>query len=153
MEVTLGNNDGWVRREVRTASDSMPLWLLESRGGENLEEILGVAVLNLGRQSVVRATVMEYFPEAYIGGEIKYAGTGEPATAGLIVELDFDPTQPPPFLPKPVVTKDYGGNNEGIFGDGDRGRIKFPGSRIQEGDKVVFEIDVRTKEGEWVRRD
>jgi hypothetical protein len=41
MEVTLGNSDGWVRREVHAASDSLSLWLLESRGGENLEEILG----------------------------------------------------------------------------------------------------------------
>jgi hypothetical protein len=95
---------------------------------------------------------MEYFPEAYIGGEIKYAEAGEPATASLIVELDFDPTQSPPFLPKPVVTRDYGGNSEGIFGDGDRGRIKFPESWTQKGDKAVFEVEVRTKGGEWIRR-
>lgn len=153
MEVTLGNSDGWVRREVLTPNDCSPLRLLESRGGKNLEEILGVAILNLRRQSVVRATVMEYFTEAYIGGEIKYAEAGDPATPGLIVELDFDPTQPPSFFPpKPVVTKDYGGNNEGIFGKGDRDRIKFPESWIQKGDKVVFEVEVRTKEGEWILR-
>lgn len=150
MDVLVGNSDGWVRREAYVSDDSLPLYLQESKGDEHLRELLSVAVLNLGGQPVVRATAMEYFPETYIGGEIRYAATGEPETAGLTVELDFDQTQL--HCPPKRVTRNYGRENDGEYGDGDRDRIRFPKSWTSQADKVNFEVDVRTKDGEWVRR-
>lgn len=152
MEVLVGNSDSWARREVHTGRDTYFLYLQESRGSKNngVEELLSVAVLNLGGQPVVQAAVTEFFPEVCIGGEVIYAKTGEPATASLGVQLDFD--QSKILYPTKRLSKNYGKNPDGVVGEGDRDRIIFPQHWTELGEKVVFEVDVRTKDGEWVCR-